>query len=244
MPESPKLSIIQACNSTCYSCGKPYDGIAFGDRFIKTICPECQEEKEQAERDRLLKIQSDMKASRIKNIESWMDMGGVNKRYLKCSLDNFDGDYPEIPPCFITGPVGTGKTHLAVGYLKEYIIENGETAGRFIRAVDLFKRILDCFGDHSEHTEMELMELYGGTSLLVLDDLGTEKVSEFVEQTLYDLIDQRYADEQQTIITSNLSISQIAAHYKNHGERLASRICGMGEVYEIKAKDHRLQRRP
>jgi DNA replication protein DnaC len=224
-------------------CGEECDGIKWpSGRPIFLACDKCYEKEEQESKARFQQHMEDAYLLRLKNPEEWLEAAGVNSRYIKCSLENFDGTYPEIPPSFITGPVGTGKTHIAVGYLRRDIINNGGRV-QFIRAVDLFKQIRGCFREGSETSEEELMDRYGGTTFLVLDDLGTEKVSDFVEQTLYDLIDLRYAEMYPTIITSNLSIAQVAAHYKNHGDRLASRICGMGEVYEIKAKDRRLARK-
>ena len=74
---------------------------------------------------------------------------------------------------------------------------------------------------------------------LLLDDLGAEKVSDFTLQTLYDLLDRRYGECLETLITSNLTLGQLAEHYGLHGDRLASRIAGMGTTLAIKGKDRR-----
>jgi len=88
-----------------------------------------------------------------------------------------------------------------------------------------------------------LLDHYGAkVVLLVLDDLGAEKVSDFVLQTLYDLLDRRYGECLETIITSNLSLDQLTVHYGSHGDRLASRIAGMGPALVLKGKDRRWQR--
>ena len=257
MQESQGLSIIRKCKTVCRECGDPCEGIVGpSGKPMGVVCDKCTNRREGSELAEWAVRNADARVRQLGKLDDLLrGYCGVNRRYVNCSLENFDGQFPIKAPCFITGPVGTGKTHLAVGYFRQHIInrinsepENGwymapqVTAqdGRVVRAVDLFKEIRDCFRENSENTESQLLDDYGNTKLLVIDDLGTEKVTDFVEQTLYDIIDHRYAEELPIIITSNLSISKLAAHYKNHGDRLASRICGMGEVYEIKAKDRRL----
>lgn len=203
-------------------------------------CDECQaivDEEERQERQR----EADKAARwRQENIEELLRKAGVIKRYLRCSLENFEGPRPSGTPSYLWGSVGAGKTHLAVGFLREALLKRGREAGRFIRAVDLFKEIRDTFNEGSAESEMALLREYGAkVPLLVIDDLGTEKVTEWVEQTLYDLLDRRYGEELETIITSNLDPDRLADHYHNHGTRLVSRIAAMGVVFEVKGEDRR-----
>ena len=72
----------------------------------------------------------------------------------------------------------------------------------------------------------------------MLDDLGVDKTSEGSLQTLYTIIDRKYREEKQTLITSNLTLDEIAEEV---GDRIASRIAGMCKVVEIKGKDRRLK---
>ncbi len=146
-------------------------------------------------------------------------------------------------PSFITGPTGVGKTHLAVGFLREELLAKGQEAGRFLRAVDFLKNIRCSFRNDNGADERAILNLYGrGTPFLVLDDLGAEKVTDFAVQTLYDLIDFRYGNCLVTLITSNLSLDELANHYGSHGHRLASRIAGMGPTLVLKGKDRRWER--
>jgi hypothetical protein len=177
---------------------------------------------------------------RRQNIGLLLQNAGVLPRYQACSLDNFKGRLPASRPAFVCGPPGTGKTHLAVGYLREDVIANGEEHCRFIRTVDLLKKIRDSFDDRSGQSEKELLEYYGSkVPFLVLDDLGTEKVSDFVLQTLYDLLDRRYGECLDTLITSNLTLDDLAVYYRSHGDRLASRIVGMGPPLITQGEDQR-----
>ena len=93
------------------------------------------------------------------------------------------------------------------------------------------------FKDKSEQSETEIINNLSEANILILDDLGAEKSSEFALQSLYVIIDQRYSEIRPTIITSNLSLGEIA---EKVGDRIASRIAGMCKVIELKGKDRRL----
>lgn len=206
------------------------------------LCDDCQGILDlEAEAEGKRKV-AEAKRRRSENIETLLRRAGVMGRYVACAMENYKGKQPVGMPAYIYGPVGRGKTHLAVGFLREAILRDGEEAGRFIRAVDLFKEIRDTFSEKSARNERALLEEFGKVvPLLVIDDLGTEKVSEWVEQTLYDLIDRRYGELLDTIITSNLEPAALSAHYTNHGPRLMSRIFAMGPVYRVEGDDRRLK---
>lgn len=208
---------------------------------VADYCESCQAKREETERREKERRAKEALEWRRANIEELLTLAGVPRRYLQCSLENFKGKLPKARPSFITGPVGTGKTHAAVAFLREEIILNGRSAGYFLRCVDLFKEIRDTYHENSSESERAILDRYGKVPLLILDDLGTEKISEWVEQTLYDLIDKRYGEMLDTVITSNLTLEQLREHYKSHGDRLSSRIAGMGRELIFKGKDLRVR---
>ena len=76
--------------------------------------------------------------------------------------------------------------------------------------------------------------------MLILDDLGAEKVTEYVRQSLYTLINKRYLDNLPTFFTSNLSLDEIAARLD---DRISSRIFEMcGAPIDLGNEDLRLKR--
>ena len=197
------------------------------------ICDDCHTALKAEEEKRKV-------AHRHANVGDLLARSGVPKRFLSCTLDNFNGyDRLELKerPTFISGPVGTGKTHLSVAYLGQDLVQHGDNHGRFLEAVELFMRLRGTFSKDSPLDESGILYRYIKTPLLVLDDLGAEKVSDYVVQSLYFLINKRYGDCMDTIITSNLSLGEIGQIY---GDRLASRIAGMGKELVLQGKDRRL----
>jgi len=149
---------------------------------------------------------------------------------------------PEVPPVFISGPTGTGKTYLAVAYLVREILRWGENSRVFIRSVDLFNRLRDSYRDHAGRPATEIISDFSRYRFLVIDDLGTERDTPLVQEALYNIIDQRAGHRLPTVITSNFQLERVAEHYGEFGERLASRIAGMGETLTLLGKDRRWQK--
>jgi len=235
--------------AACGDCGKfTVETTSVELRGIKKLfpktefCEACQAKRDEAERQEKERKAHAAMEWRRQNIGLLLQSAGVLPRYQACSLDNFKGKLPASRPAFVCGPPGTGKTHLAVGYLREEIISLGRVNPRlFVRAIDLLREIRETFRDGSHLSETEILGKYGrAIPFLVLDDLGSEKVTDFVLQTLYDILDRRYGECLETLITSNLTLDQLARHYESHGDRLASRIAGMGAVMVLKGKDRRL----
>lgn len=83
--------------------------------------------------------------------------------------------------------------------------------------------------------------------LLVLDDLGTEKITHWTREILFDVLDRRLSLKRPTVITSNLNLDDLERRLTSekddpYGERVASRIAGGCEVLEVKGADYRRRR--
>lgn len=174
------------------------------------------------------------------------------KRYRSKSLK----DYNNIPDgvikavendesVLIYGPCGTGKTHLAIGLAKKWatfntvefegkkVIRKGEV--QFMPAVEFFLELKQTF--NGEGSEEEIIKHYASSGLLVIDDLGSEKISDWSRQMLYVLIDRRYRNCRQTIITTNLTPKNIS---EKIDDRIMSRISEMGRIVKLDGEDKRL----
>lgn len=182
-------------------------------------------------------------------------------RLLNADIRKCEVVFNRFESLFITGPAGTGKSYMASAIFKEEgrwrvrdrlnrLYDGKEKYGGFYELPDvgsatvnwvtvpnLLLELRGSFKDKSESTEQEIVHKYSLVDMLVLDDLGAEKSSEFSIQSLYLIIDQRYSEMRPTIITSNLSLRGVS---EKVGDRIASRIAGMCKVIELKGKDRRL----
>jgi DNA replication protein DnaC len=144
------------------------------------------------------------------------------------------GDHP-TKGLLLIGREGTGKTHIAVAILKE-VIGKG-FSGLYWNVPELFLELRRLMSDDTGVTEADLFDEAARADLLVLDDLGAERSSEYVMDRLYVLINGRYQNDSATIITTNRTPEELRAQI---GARIASRICEMCVPIEFPEGDYRL----
>lgn len=100
------------------------------------------------------------------------------------------------------GPPGVGKTHLAVGVLRA-LVERYRMRGRFVEFTALIHHIQSTFDPDSEESKRQILDPLTGAELLVLDELGTQKPTPWVQEILYLIINSRYTRRRPTLFTTN-----------------------------------------
>lgn len=142
---------------------------------------------------------------------------------------------------FLYGKRGTGKTKLVA------IIANARIKERkpvlFVSVPDL---LADIRSAYNNKTASELVDAVKNAPFLVLDDLGAERMTEWVGEQLFNIVNHRYNGRLQTIITSNYSpaeiIKRISANGDDtQGQRIMSRLYDMCERVEIQGEDYRMR---
>jgi DNA replication protein DnaC len=118
------------------------------------------------------------------------------------------------------GPMGVGKTHLAVGVLQRLVRERG-VKGLFCDYRELLKSIQNSYNREVRTTELELLQPIFAAEVLVLDDLGAQKPNEWVWDTVALILNTRYNDRQSTIITTNYADLPAAGGNQSDMERAA-----------------------
>jgi DNA replication protein DnaC len=188
----------------------------------------------------------------------------IPERYRNCTLTNyrpqepsqekakaaarrFVADYPAVDlGLLFVGPVGVGKTHLAVAVLAELVDTMG-IRGVFCDFTDLLARIQATFSRGSEESEDDVLQIYRDAELLVLDELGARRPTDWARDVLYGLLNTRYNRKRVTLLTTNFG----DAPEKPGGETLElrvgvpvrSRLAEMCRLVEIGGKDFRREAR-
>ncbi len=139
------------------------------------------------------------------------------------------------PSLLVLGPTGTGKTFEAWGALRALAVSGARFTFQVTTAADLYAKLRPRHGVDSEAE----FESYAKAVVLVVDDLGAAKSSEWVEEVNYRLINTRYERGLPTLCTSNVPVKQLADHL---GDRVSSRLTEMARRVVLEGSDRRRAR--
>jgi DNA replication protein DnaC len=136
------------------------------------------------------------------------------------------------------GPVGTGKTTLAMLVSKAAL-----KAGRSV-AIYSLPRLLNEIRDgyRAERSHVDLLDRLAAVDLLHLDDVGAERTTDWVLEEFYSIVNARYEDNRSIVITTNLDDRQ--ALREQISERTVSRLTEMCDELPVEGHDRRLDPRP
>lgn len=135
----------------------------------------------------------------------------------------------------LTGKVGTGKTAICYWTLKQ-LLKKGYKA-ELITINNIFSNIKSTYNPTAIDTEKSYIDKLTRLDLLIIDDIGTEKMSDWSYPILYQIINSRYENLKATIFNSNIEVKEF---YKYWDERFVSRIIEMVKGnFHLKNKDWR-----
>jgi DNA replication protein DnaC len=183
-----------------------------------------------------------------RTVSSFLAACRIPPRYEHCTLDSFDAGnesleaakdrarsycqgYPYLDQdeglgLLITGRSGLGKTHLANAVLRELWLNKG-ARGQFWDFHELIREIRNSYNEETRTTELQVLEPVTGADVLLLDDLGAWKMTDWMLDTLFFILNSRYLAKRSTLITTNFPDAgpEMAADRSNRrGEYLVERI--------------------
>lgn len=153
------------------------------------------------------------------------------KRYV-AHFDNFCKDGKGL---LLYGGVGTGKTYLAC------MIANALLDKGYPVLVTNFSRILNTLQGNFEHRQ-DYLDGFNRYSLLVIDDLGVERGTEFAKEQVYNVIDNRCLSVLPMIITTNLSVKKLANETEIGYKRIYDRIIEKCYPVEVAGESRRIKK--
>jgi DNA replication protein DnaC len=136
------------------------------------------------------------------------------------------------------GPVGTGKTTLAILVSKAAL-----AAGRSVAIYSLPRLLNEIRDTHrAERSHLELLDRLTAVDLLHIDDVGAERTTDWVLEELYSIVNARYEDRRSMVITTNITDRDELCQQIT--ERTVSRLTEMCDELPLLGHDRRMDLRP
>lgn len=251
-----KTHNMQISGKACEYCGKhTFRLVACGrmigpeycdcDASVKARADEEREERARQEREELKQRQA--------NAQRLLKESNLGERFQARTFDTFKvtpqnkeayqdaksfvADFRKQETkgrgMILAGSVGTGKTHLTAAIVNDLVQIGIDCI--FGNITTLLGRLKNSYNGDGDN-EAEIMGKYCNCALLVIDDLGKEKTTEWVQEKLYTIINHRYEHYRKTIITTNDNFKTLEAKL---GEAVVSRLIEMCDGYKLDGSDYR-----
>ena len=216
-----KTGLESELNSKCDKCSQPlykkYNILGI-DRIVRISClcekeiydKKVQDEESKEKQQRLERILTNSlmdKKFKESTFENWDFEKGTKKMYElgKRYSSNFKKCKSEGLGLLIYGEPGNGKTYLS-SCIANSLLEN-MIPTICVSVNGLLSRIQETYNKWGKEAESDIIKNLCNADLLIIDDLGTEKKSEWSKSMIYNIIDNRYRSNLPLIITSNLNIN-------------------------------------
>jgi len=257
---SPTGPALRLDDQVCPHCGQELQAEYFefppalqhkygkpGEWYYHPCTPECEKKNERREWELM---------RRDARVATLRERSGLSKRMKGYTLGNFrptvsnaagrarvkvDGylegweeNRDAGKGLYFCGGVGTGKTHLAVAVMNE-LIRRKRIPSLFVTVPELLDNLRETYNKPGRNLD-EWMDAVQNAEFLVLDDLGSERTTEWVRERIFVIVNHRYREALPTVFTSNIGPKDLAEQL---GERTASRIIAMCDWIALEGDDYR-----
>lgn len=236
---------------TCPECGNIVEPVVievFGQtRYIRGTC-KCELERQAQEEARRKEYERKARIARLFDLaelgprftectfESWIARPG-SERCLEAAknfAEHFDRHQVSGEGLLMFGNPGNGKSHLAAAIVNAVIPRGKACVFRSVPA--LLKKLQETYRADARVSESEILAVLQDADLVVLDDLGAEKMTEWAESMLYYIVDQRYRWRKPLIVTTNCDLEELEERI---GTRTFDRLLEMCVLVENRATSYR-----
>lgn len=238
------------------ACEAHGDYVSTGTRYLRnreiwTPCPDCEEARMAAQR----KAEAEKRAKAAQErMEQCVSEALIPRRFVGRTFDAFVADTPEkrhaLTVCsewaqafdshlkcgsslILLGKPGTGKSHLAGAILQAIMPAH---VGMYTTAGNVIRMVRSTWRRDSDRSEGEVLSIYGGVPLLVVDEIGVQYGTDGEQNILFEVLDRRYRDMLPTILLANQSKDGLKQFL---GERAYDRLTETGRIVAFEWESYR-----